>query len=281
MDMIQVDQQTCTQCGICAIACGRGLIDFRINDYPKPNALTDSECILCGHCVAVCPTGSLTHREMPVEKCPPVQKGLQVTAEQCEQLIRSRRSIRVYKRKPVPRDIIARLIEIARYAPTGHNEQDVEWLVIDTREQLRRLQRTGVDWLRWVISNQPEIAATLNLKRMLEREENSKNVLLRDAPVIIVAHADKDKSLAIVHCTLALSYFDLAAQSMGLGCCWNGYLYFIANSFPPMQEVLSLPEGHAAYGFMMMGYPKLSYHRIPLRKPPRITWHSNSKPKVH
>jgi len=272
MNIIQVDQKTCSQCGICAEACGRGLIDFQVNNYPEPNTVAESECITCGHCVVVCPTGSLTHRDMPVEKCPTIQESLRITAEQCEHFLKSRRSIREYENKPVPRDVIAQLIETARYAPTGHNDQDVEWLVIDNREDLRRLRRIGVDWLNWISSNQPQVASSLNIERMLERDKNGENVLLRDAPVIVVAHADKNSLIAIVNCTIALSYFDLAAKSVGLGCCWNGYLYFIANSFPPMQEALSLPEGHAAYAFMMMGYPKLSYHRIPLRKSPRITW---------
>ena len=272
MDNIQINQQTCSQCGICATACGRGLIDFQVDDYPKPRAVAETECILCGHCLAVCPTGSLTHREMPVEECPPVQKNLEITAEQCEYLLKSRRSIRVYENKPVPRDVIAQLIEIARYSPTGSNSQNVEWLVIDSKEELRRLRETGMECLRWIIDTQPAIASALNITRMLEREESGENVFLRDAPAIIVAHADKNSIIAVVDCTIALSYLDLVARSVGLGCCWNGYLYYMANYYPPMQEEMSLPKEHTTYGCMMMGYPKFSYHRIPLRKPPLITW---------
>jgi nitroreductase len=209
---------------------------------------------------------------MPVEECPPVQKSLEITAEQCEYLLKSRRSVRVYKNKPVPRDVIARVIEIARYAPTGHNGQDVEWLFIDSREELQHLRKTGVECLRWIIDTQPTLGEELNIKRMLEREESGENVFLRDAPAIIVAHADKNSLIAVVDCTIALSYFDLAARGAGLGCCWNGYLYYMANYYPPMQEAMKLPEGHTTYGCMMIGYPKFSYHRIPLRKQPRITW---------
>jgi len=272
MDFIEINQQTCTQCGLCALACGRGLIDFQVNGYPEPQAIDELECSVCGHCVAVCPEGSLIHKNMPVDECLPIKKELEITAEQCEYLIKSRRSIREYENKPVPRDIIANLIESARYAPTGHNDQNVEWLIIDSSEVLRRIREAGMDCLRWIMKTQPETASAMNVERMLERDRSGENVLLRDAPVLVVAHADKGNQMAIINCTIALTYFDLVAKSTGLGCCWNGYLYFMANAFPPMQEAFALPEGKAVYGCLMMGYPILSYSRIPIRKQPSITW---------
>lgn len=272
MDLFEVNQQTCRQDGICAAVCPFGLIDLQKGGYPKPTAEAEEECIRCGHCVTVCPTGSLTHREMPVEQCPPIQKALQVTAEQCEHFLRSRRSIRVYENKPVPREVLTRLVETARYAPTGHNTQCVEWLVLANRDELRHLETIAVDWMRWVISNQPELALFLGMERMLKRQESGKNVFLRDAPVVIVAHAGKNNRTASMACPIALTYLELAANSMGLGCCWAGLFNAVATTFPPMIEALSLPKGHQAFGSMMVGYPKFSYHRMPLRKPPGITW---------
>jgi nitroreductase/NAD-dependent dihydropyrimidine dehydrogenase PreA subunit len=272
MEIIQVNQETCTQCGICAAVCPGGLIDFKTGGYPQPTPPAELVCVRCGHCVAVCQPGSLTHREMPVEQCPPLTEGLQITAEQCENWLKSRRSIRVYRDKPVPRDVIVRLIETARYAPSGHNVQDVEWLVIGNREQLLRLEDIGMDWLHWTRENQPQMALTLDMERILEHEEKAKNVFLRDAPVLIVAHAAKGSPMSLINCTIALTYLELAARGMGLGCCWAGFIYFMANSFPPMKEALALPDGHNACGCMMLGYPRYSYHRLPLRKQPSITW---------
>lgn len=240
--------------------------------YPKPIAQAELTCLRCGHCVAVCPTGSLTHHEIPAEMCPPVQKSLQITAEQCEHLIRSRRSIRAYKKKPVPRSVIIRLIEMARYAPTGHNNQNVAWLVIDSQEELRRIENIGADWMRWTISNQPGMASAKNMETVLARVARGKKEFLRGAPVLVVTHGRKDDMVISLDCVIALAYFDLAAVSLGLGCCWAGWIYIIAKSFPPMQEALSLPEGHVAYGCMMLGYPELRYYRLPRRRPPRITW---------
>jgi len=126
--------------------------------------------------------------------------------------------------------------------------------------------------MRWMIDNMPEFAAAMHLARTLGRWEEGIDVILRNAPILIVAHAEKENRLAPATCTIALTYLELAATSMGLGCCWAGYFNAAATSFPPMMEALSLPGGHQAFGSMMVGYPKFKYHRLPSRKPPQITW---------
>ena len=272
MDLFKVNQQTCNQDGICAAICPAGLIDFRKGGYPTPIAEAEEICVRCGHCVAVCPTGSLSHREIPLDRCLPVRKDFLLTAEHCEYFLRSRRSIRVYKKKQVPRKDIARLIEIARYAPSGHNSQCAEWLVLGNKDELRKLAGIVADWMRWMIGNMTEIASYLHLDRTVKRWADGKDIILRDAPAVIIAHAAKDNGMAPVACTIALTYLELAATSMGLGCCWAGYFNAAATTFPPMIEALQLPAGHQSFGSMMVGYPKFSYHRLPVRKSLGITW---------
>jgi nitroreductase/NAD-dependent dihydropyrimidine dehydrogenase PreA subunit len=272
VDIIEVNRETCKQDGICAAVCPAGLIDFKKGGYPKPVPGAEEMCILCGHCVAACPTGSLTHRAMPAEKCAPLQERLKLTHEQCEQFFKSRRSIRAYKKTPVKQKDIERLIDIARYAPTGHNSQCVEWLVLAERDELHRLAGITIDWMRWVIKEMPELADQMHLDLVVKSWEGGTDTILRNAPALILAHADKDTRLAPTGCVIALTYLELAAAAMGMGCCWAGLFYRAVTSFPPMIDALKLPEGHECYGAMMLGYPKYSYHRIPLRKAPKITW---------
>jgi nitroreductase/NAD-dependent dihydropyrimidine dehydrogenase PreA subunit len=272
VELFEVNQQTCNKDGICAAVCPAGLIDFRKGRYPTPFAEAEEICIRCGHCVAVCPTGSFSHREILVDQCPPIRKDLQLTAEHCESFLRSRRSIRVYKEKQVPREDLMSLIEIARYAPSGHNSQCAEWLILGNRDELHKLAGVIAEWMRWMIGNMPEFALSMHMDRVVKRWEEGKDVILRNAPVVIVAHAEKDNRLAPTTCTIALTYLELAATSMGLGCCWAGFFSAAATVFPPMIEALRLPAGHQCFGSMMVGYPKFSYHRLPVRKSPRITW---------
>ncbi|MFP4452326.1 MAG: nitroreductase family protein [Desulfobacterales bacterium] len=272
MNLIEINTDTCNQDGICAQVCPAQIIRFSKGNYPEPIADADELCIRCGHCVAVCPTASLTHRDMPVEKCPPVNPDMRFTPEQCEHFFRMRRSIRAYKDKTVDPDTIQKLIETARYAPTGHNSQCVEWTVLGGREKLTDLGEIVIDWMRWMIKNMPEAAAAVHMDRAVARWENGSDVVFRGAPMLIVAHADKDLRPAPAACTIALSYLELAATTMDLGCCWAGYFMAASANFPPMQKALPLPGGHLCFGALMIGYPKFSYKRLPLRDKPRITW---------
>lgn len=275
MSIIEINQETCNKCGICAAECPRQIIVLPDGGFPQVVAQAEADCNGCGHCVAVCPRGSLSHRDSPLETSPKIQEGLKITPEQVEQLLKGRRSARVFKNKPVPREIITRLIEVARYAPTGHNSQEVEWLVIDNKKELDRIEDLGIGWLEWVITNFPKVATASNFEERLERQKLSRNTFLRGAPVLIVTHASKERTvsmLAGIDSANALTYLDLAAYSLGLATCWAGYVYIMASLFPPFQEALALPEDHAAYGCMMLGYNKFKYHRIPCRKVPKIAW---------
>jgi nitroreductase len=172
----------------------------------------------------------------------------------------------------VPREKIARLIELARYAPTGHNVQNVEWMALGTRAELDKLAGLTVDWMRWMGVNEKKTARIMNLKETIQRWEAGHDVILRRAPVVIVTHAPKADMRAPTSSTIALTYLELAATGMGLGTCWAGYFGYAAANFPPLKKSLALPDGHRALGAMMVGYPKFKYKRLPMRKTPEIIW---------
>lgn len=272
MNLIEVNKQTCNQDGICAAVCPANLINFTKGKYPTPVAEVEELCIRCGHCVTACPSASLLHAEIQLEQCPTIRKELLLSAEQSEQFLRSRRSIRNYRDKPVPKETLQKLIEVARYAPSGHNTQTAEWLVISNREELNRLIEIVGDWMRWMLANMSEFALSMHMDKALERLEAGEDVVLRDAPALIVAHAPKDDLMAPATCTIALTHLELAAAGMELGGCWAGYFNAASTTFPLMMKALGLPKGHQCYGAMMVGYPQFRYHRMPKRNPPTITW---------
>ena len=272
MALFNINQESCNQDGICAAVCPAGIIDLEEDGYPEPIAEAEEICIRCGHCVAVCPTASLSHADIPLESCTPIEKELGITHEQGVQFLRNRRSIRRYKDKPVARETLERLIDIARHAPSGHNAQPVEWLVLGDKAELKKLAGIVVDWMRWMLDNKSEVALSIHMDRAVMRWEGAYDVILRDAPAVIVVYAHKDNLVAPTACTIALTYFELIATTMGLGACWAGYFNAAATTFPPMQQALGLPEDRQTLGSMMVGYPKYRYQRLPIRNKPKITW---------
>jgi len=118
----------------------------------------------------------------------------------------------------------------------------------------------------------PEFASSLHLESTVKRWRAGEDVILRGAPMLLVAYAEKESRMAPASCIIALSHLELAASARELGACWAGYFNVAANEFPPMQELLGLPEGYVSYGAMMLGYPRFSYTRIPKRSAADVEW---------
>jgi nitroreductase/NAD-dependent dihydropyrimidine dehydrogenase PreA subunit len=273
MSLFVVDEEKCKRDKICVAECPLGIVQLKDeNGVPEPTPDAEKLCIQCGHCVAVCPHGALSHKLMAPEKCPPVRKEWHLGPEQVEHFLRARRSIRTYKKASVDRVVIEQLIDIARHAPSGHNRQPVRWLVIYDRDEVRRLAGLVVDWMRYMLKEQEEIALAMHMDRVVSAWEMGMDTVCREAPHVIAAHAPKEERTAPAACTIALAYLELAAPSFGLGACWAGFFNAAATLWPPMQEALALPEGHISFGAMMIGHPTFQYHRLPLRNDPEITW---------
>ena len=273
MGLLTIDEKKCTKDGICVNECPRVIIRMQEGDgYPEIIPGGEETCMLCGHCVAVCPHGALSHAKVPLEDCPPIEEKLTITFEQAAQFLRSRRSIRFYQDKPVEKEKIQRLIEIARYAPTGSNTQLVEWLVFTDKAKVKELAALAVEWMRQVLKKDPQPAAAPYLPLAVAAWDMGYDAVLRDAPALVTAIAPKETRNGLVDLTISLSHFELAAPSLGLGTCWAGMLQFPLLSYGPLQEAMGLPEGYPHHYPMMVGYPKFTYHRLPERKPPKITW---------
>jgi len=273
VNIFTVDGDKCNLCAMCALECPAGVIAITgPKALPSLAERGEERCITCGHCVAVCAPGALSHRAMKPDDLVQVSKRQLPTPAQAEHFLKSRRSIRAYKKKPVPRELLDKAIDIARYAPSGHNSQPVQWLVIEDTKEVQRLAGMVADWMRWMIEQMPQIASQWSFDLIVEAWDMEIDLILRGAPHVIVAHAPKDLPLADQNCHIALTYLEMAVHSLGLGACWAGWFQVTATNYPPMMEALRLPEGHQCFGAMMIGYPKHRFSRIPLRNEPVIIW---------
>ena len=274
MAFLIVDESKCKKDSICVAECPSGLIKLQEDTgYPRIIPGGDNVCNRCGHCVAVCPNGALILSEIPAEDCPPIKPELIINEEQAVQFLRSRRAIRAYKDKPVAKEKIRRLIEIARYAPTGGNGQLVEWLVITDKRKIHESASQTIEFFRRFVKENPRVLE-LNpyLSLIIEAWEAGYDSILWNAPVLVVASAPKEAPTGMADLCIALSYLGLLAPTMGLGTCWAGLLQQAIISSPPFREFLGVPAEHPHLFPMILGYPKARYYRLPGRKPPKITF---------
>jgi nitroreductase/NAD-dependent dihydropyrimidine dehydrogenase PreA subunit len=272
MGLITVDEERCKKDGLCAAECPAVIIRLPKDGFPEMVAGGEETCLRCGHCVAVCPHGALSHQHCTREECPPIDPKLVLTERQAMQFLRTRRSVRRYQDKPVEREKIQRLIEIARYAPTGSNSQLVEWLVVDDKSKIKEFAGLTIDYYRRLLKEEPQAAAYASLPRAIAAWDAGYDAVLRNAPAVVVASAPQEAFNGMIDVTLALSYLDLMAPVFGLGTCWAGMLQRALRFAPPVKEALGVPAGHPHHYPMMLGYPKVKYYRLPERKPPKITY---------
>jgi nitroreductase/NAD-dependent dihydropyrimidine dehydrogenase PreA subunit len=273
LSLLTIDKDKCKQDGLCAAECPTQVIRFEgKGSYPEMVPNGESMCLRCGHCVAVCPHGALDHAQVPQADCPPIDKALAVSEAQAEQFLRSRRSVRRFKARPVETEILQRLIEIARYAPTSSNMQLVEWTVIYDRERLSELSGQVIQWMRGIMEADPQCKAMPYLPTLVKAWDAGADVVLRSAPCLVTAMAPAQDRNGMVNLTLALSYLELAAPVFGLGTCWAGLLQGAMMSSPALKQLAGIPQDYPFHYPMMVGYSNVNYYRLPQRKAPKIRW---------
>lgn len=261
MSLICLDRVNCRRDGICMEVCPAGVITADAEGYPVVKDGAEAFCNKCGHCVAACATGALSHERLPMIDFLPNRKPRPETVAEVEPLMLGRRSVRAYKDKPVEHALLARIIDVARRAPTAVNSQQVGWIMVEDPAKTRRLAELGMEWLRG--AGHP---------RYVELWDQGREVFLRGAPHVAVAHAPTGNAWGAADCAIALTYMELAAAAHGLGACWAGLLTRAASAHARVSEALELPQGRTVHGALMLGWPKYRYSLVPPRNAANVAW---------
>lgn len=267
MPLFTVDDALCTRCAACVDACPVSILEMGVAggvSLPIPGRA--AHCIDCGHCMAICPHGALALATMAPADCEVVRRETFPNADQLTHYMRARRSIRAYEDRPVPRETLAALIDLARYAPTGSNSQTVRWLVLYDGAWVKELAASVVAYMRAQLAS-----GTYGRRWLAERIstewDQGIDAICRGAPHVVIAHGPSATSNVI-----AATHLELAAPAYGLGACWGGYIMAAAREWEPTREALGLSEVAEGIAVMLIGYPRHAYARIPQRHQAQIDW---------
>ena len=269
MNTILKVNSKCVKCGICADICPASVIMMGTDGPRDPFS---AACIACGHCVAVCPNEALDNIKAPLN----MQKSLDgfqpPSPGQTYNFLRSRRSIRNYKEQSVPDEIILKLLDISRFAPTGGNSQGLSYLVVSDKKILKGIIENVIIWMESEIEKKTPWAIFYSGFVKLYRK-TGKDIVLRGAPHLLLALADKAFYLGHDNTLFSLEYAELYAVSMGLGTCWAGFVGLCAGSgYKPLYDLLNITDNTVITGGLMLGYPKYSYKRLVDRNPLNVKW---------
>ncbi|WP_316896342.1 nitroreductase family protein [Pseudodesulfovibrio indicus] len=259
--MITIDAQKCVRDGLCVQACPVNVLRMDGGAVPEEIDEAADRCIRCGHCVAVCPTNALDNALTPAGDYRPAP-GDRPGTEAMENLLASRRSARAYRKKPIAREQLEQLLETARRAPTASNSQQLSWTMIQDPQRLDRVRELSLAW----IGSKPKGA------HHVEAARQGRDVVLRNATALAVVHGPARYPWTTVDGTIALTYMELLAATMGLGTCWAGLVTAASAAVPDLLTALGVPEGNKVGGAIMLGHPRLKHFLVPPRNAVRVTW---------
>ncbi len=265
-----IDKSLCTKCQVCAGTCIARIIEIS-DGYPIIPVDKEENCYKCQHCLTVCPTGAISIFGLKATDSRPLA-GNYPGPDQLETLIKGRRSVRSYKQENLAPEVISRLLEVAWHAPTGKNCRQVLFTVVDDREKMSQLRGEIMKELAHVVNSGklPENMAFFgDFVRMWEEKEI--DIIFRNAPHLLITSAPASCATPTQDCLIALSYFELFAQSMGVGTVWDGFAYYIfINLLPEFRNTLKIPEDHVIGYVMAFGKPAVDYARTVQHAPALI-----------
>ena len=135
--------------------------------------------------------------------------------------IKARRSIRKFKRKEIPAELLDHILEMARTAPSGANRQPWEMVVVTDRQRLKGLVPICKD-----------------------------QGFVGDCSAFLIGIDDPQQKWAKVDLTIALDHIALVAVEEGLGTCWIGWFDERA-----LKRALGLPRRARVDILIALGYP--------------------------
>lgn len=139
--------------------------------------------------------------------------------------IRTRRSIRVYEKRPVPEDSVKKILEAGRWAPSGDNLQAWNFIVLRDEGIRNRIAQTA-----------------------------SYADFLADAPLGIAVVVDPEVALHLPEeGAAATQNMILAAHALGLGTCWIGS--YGSEYEEKVKEILGIPKSKRLLSMIAVGYP--------------------------
>ncbi len=161
--------------------------------------------------------------------------------------IRTRRSVRDFSAKPIPDDVMERMRQALRSAPSACNLQPWRFIFVTDHERRRNLAKIANDQM-WIASA-PVVLAACGL------------------PAVAYKYMGGRGNSVEIDVAVALDHLTLAAVSEGLGTCWVGAFHEAS-----AKDLLHIPDSVRLIAMTPLGYPANKELNHPLRdqdrKPP-------------
>ena len=179
--------------------------------------------------------------------------------------IKTLRSISVYRDDPVPEDVLTKILDMARWAPSGANSQPVELVVVRDRQAREKMREMAKEILAMGnIGSLDDLYGFMGETGTLEMSAAPKVTWdeYYNSPVMVIVTANEDlrgtEYEDFHHFTMetqapqaTIQTMRLAAHALGVGSLWLKY-------FDPerLKPIFGIPRTQCVAGIVLLGYPK-------------------------
>ena len=245
---VMIDIDKCIGCGMCAKVCVAHNIAMK---NKKAETVLD-DCLMCGQCTAICPKKAISisgYNAEQIEK----SEDIRLKPDDILEVIRFRRTIRRFKQKEIPKEIIEQMLEAGRLTHTAKNMQDVSFVVLN--EEKDRVEQMAVRLFR-------KLKPLADLfSPMARNNQIDDHFFFFHAPMAIVILA-RDKTNGV----LAAQNMEFIAEAHGLGVLYSGYFTMAANASHKIRKAIKVPSGKSVAMTLVLGFPDVKFLRSVQRK---------------
>jgi ferredoxin len=291
-----VDSAACSGCGICVAICPSHVFELIEREGKKTAAAVPGRterCMRCGQCMAICTTGAVGIEGLSADKDFFELEPSEIDSGLLHRFLAGRRSVRVFKNEPVPREMLEKIVAIAALAPMGYTPPKIEIAVVSSRDTIERALPAMIamyEKLAGVLKNPvaryfirrelpPDAFTALTAHampgmsyRLPGMKEGKWDTITRGAPAMMLFHAKPDAGCASEDALIVLTYALLAAHSLGLGATAIGLVPPVVDRSKELKSLFSIPEGNKVHCSMILGYSKYRFKRGIRRQPAAVQW---------
>ena len=253
-----VDKEKCVGCGLCVKDCIAYALQLDENNNPHFADGGEDRCIKCQHCLAVCPVGAISVLDKQPENSEPVWNQ---NPEAILNLIKSRRSVRHYKQENLDEQTMQKLKDMLNWTPTGCNFHKLHFAFVENKNVMDKIRSYVNKKLVKILTNNVVSKIKTKFSHYKDALINGEDVIFREAPHMVVVSVPINAPCVNVDPIIALSYFELYANSLGVGTCWCGFAYACMQFFPELAKQMKVPENYKVAYVMLFGKPDVKYCR--------------------
>jgi ferredoxin len=265
MPIIGIDYDKCINCGLCVKECPRRFIE----DTEKNKIIFQDptgSCIICGHCIAICPENAILYEDLgddPYNFDGLEDIGNYISYEKIFNFLRAIRSIRHYKKEKVPDIILRKVIRAMECAPTGANVRAEKIAVLSEPTQIKSLSEAVVEELLKNPATRARWEGSFEVRKKIYEYP-----IYFDAPHVIIVYSSGNTSIEHYNIGNIITYGRLAAQSLGLGTCYNGWTQIAFEINHKLTKIAGVRG--KSWGVITIGYPSVKYLRCPPRSHKKV-----------